>query len=537
MNNKFRLKPLVAALLGAGLSQTAFAGETIDLGKGVNLDWQATATYTLSTRLENPDSELEDFTSGNDGNNNFDRGDLTANRLSLLLETRLYKGNSGLVASASTFYDDVYHNSTDNDGPVNYPGDPDEFTDGAERYHGGYSRLLDFYGYTTQTFGDDVLANFRLGKHVVSWGEALFFPGISGAQGPADGTKSDIPGTEVKDILLPEDQVSMQMQIGNDWSLLAHAQYGWHRTIVPEPGAFLSTSDVIGRGGKCLGPVVGGTCTFAPRGSNDEPDDFGQWGVGARYRLSLNTEVGLYYLNYHDRIPLTEVNPLANGGLGSYNVNYFDNIDLIGATFTTAMGKASIAGEVSYKDGAPTLVSTEILGANGNYNTIASATEAKILQTNLNTLYNFGRTPFADGVLLAAELAYVNVLDADKRRLAGADNLPETVAPETDDLYFSNHGLAFSTTLTLDYPGFTEDWDLSVPVSYSQQLSGRTLTGGVGGEGDMRGSVSANFTHRTGFQAGLTYVGFYGGSETDTPEEQRLLTDRDFVALVLKKAF
>lgn len=538
MLRSLRAHPLATAIMAASVSPAVLAGETVDLGGGVNLDWQATATYTLSSRVEDRDPELEAYSSGNDGNNNFDQGDLTSNRLSLLVESRLYKGRTGFVASASTFYDDVYHGSTANDGPVNYAGDPGEFTDAAERYHGGYSRLLDFYGYTTQTFGDDVLANFRLGKHVVSWGEALFLPSISIAQGPVDGTKSDIAGTEVKDILLPEDQVSMQMQIGNDLSLLAHAQYGWHRTIVPEPGAFLSSSDVVGRGGECLGPFVGGTCTFAPREGTDEPDDLGQWGVGARYRLSLNTEVGLYYLNYHDRIPLTDINPLANGGRGSYRVRYFDDVDLIGATFTTAVGKASIAGELSYKDGAPALVGTQIMGRDGSYSTIASPTRAEILQANLNTMYNIGRTPFADSALLLAEVAYVNVLDADARRLEGTEGLPESMAPETDELYFSDHGLAFATTLSLSYPGISEAWDLSVPISYSQQLSGRTLTGGVGGEGDKRASVSANFTHRpTGLQAGLTYNAFFGGAETEDPESQRLLTDRDIVSLVVKKAF
>ncbi len=94
----------------------------------------------------------------------------------------------------------------------------------------------------------------RLGRHVVSWGEGLFFPSISLAQGPADGTKTGIVGTETKDQLLPEDQVSTQIEMSPKWSLLGHLQFGFHTTIAPAPGSFLSSADSTGPGGTCLQP-------------------------------------------------------------------------------------------------------------------------------------------------------------------------------------------------------------------------------------------------------------------------------------------
>ena len=57
---------------------------------------------TLFTRLENQDSKISAYSGGNDGNNNFDKGSLTANRLSLLLDTSISNGVNGLVLSAST---------------------------------------------------------------------------------------------------------------------------------------------------------------------------------------------------------------------------------------------------------------------------------------------------------------------------------------------------------------------------------------------------------------------------------------------------
>ncbi|MBV0934960.1 DUF1302 family protein, partial [Marinobacterium weihaiense] len=223
------------------------------------------------------------------------------------------------------------------------------------------------------------------------------------------------------------------------------------------------------------------------------------------FRTSLETEWGLYYLRYSDRIPLTQYNALNN----TYQIRYFDDIELYGATMTTSLGMASIAGELTYKKGAPVLVGTQLPVAPGYSISMPSAARADIMQTNVNAIVNFGRSWIADTVNLTAELSYVDVMDVEK---TGLNGIPGT---ETDDLYYTGHGLAFSSSLSLSYPGLTQDWDLSVPVAYSRQLSGRTLTGGIGGEGDHRFSIGADFTHRTGLQVGVNYLTYLGDADED----------------------
>jgi hypothetical protein len=540
------LRPLALALLGAGLATPAFAGESIELDNGYKLDWRVNSTYTLSTRMENRDPKIAAYSGGNDGNNNFDKGSLTANRLSLLFDTSISNGVNGLVLSASTFYDDVYHQTNDNTGPVNKQGPVDEFTRDARRFHGGYTRLLDAYVFNTFDLGEGRRANVRLGRHVVSWGEGLFFPSISLAQGPADGTKTGIVGTETKDQLLPEDQISTQIEMSPKWSLLGHLQFGFHTTIAPAPGSYLSSADSTGPGGTCLQPyrTVGGrsACTFGQRGNDIDPGNTPQWGVGTRYRLTEETEVGLYYLNYHDRSPLPVINAFnaTSGALGggSYNVRYFDNIKLIGATFSTSVGAASIAGEVSYKQGAPVLVKTLVNPrapqAASSY--LPTPTRGDILQANLNTIWNLERTAIADQTTLTAEVAYVTIGSIEATNASGAPS--PAFFPKSKELYFgANYGLAASGTLSLGYPGIFEGWDLSVPISLSRQLKGRTITGGVGGEGDMRASIGANFTYRRNLQVGLTYMGYFGNAEVVNQREFRALTDRDQLSLVMKYSF
>jgi len=548
-----RIAVAVLAACGAGSAGNALAGETVDLGNGIKLDWRLNTTYTLSTRLSAPDPLLSGTKNagGNDGDNNFGTGRLTANRLGALLDATISKGDTGFVMSASTFYDGAYRSGNDNSGPVNKPDPVNTFTDQATRYHGGYTRLLDAYAYTSFKLGDSP-GTVRLGRHVVSWGEALFFPSISLAQGPADGTKVGIPGTETKDQLLPEDQISGVIEVTPRWSLLGHAQFNFHETLAAAPGSYLSTSDAVGPGASCLGPYMKipalnfNGCSYGNRKADITPSKLGQWGVGTRYRVTPETEVGLYYLNYSDRTPLTEINAFTPGinlgggnqiGNGSYSIRYFDNVKLVGSTFSTTFGSVTLAGELSHKMGAPVLVNTLVSPAGA---TVPNPTRADITQVNLNAFANLGRSWLADSVQLLGEISAVKVSNVESRTAPGLSSLPAAAAalmPATDALSFSNNvAVAVQGQLVLGYPGIAEGWDLTVPISYAQQLKGRSLTGGVGGQGDKRVSVGATFTYNGNLSVGVTYLGFLGSPAIDL-YNYRPLTDRDQLSIVTKYSF
>lgn len=510
----FKTNALAAAVMTACLSGQALAGETIEFDNGASFDWKATVNYSLGIRLEDAAPEL-----ASSGNFNFEKNDLIANGVSLLLETHYRKDNYGLVMSATGFYDDVYQG--------------DEFSAEAEKYHGGYARLLDFYVYTSFSFGESGYADIRLGKHVVAWGEGLFFPSISLAQGPSDAIKATTPGAEIKDILLPEDQISMQLEITPDFSLLAHYQFNWHETTVPEPGTFWSTGETTGKGAFCVAPhpLAPGGCGFGLRGEDIEPGDNDQWGVGARYRLSENTEFGLFYLEYGDRIPLPDINPGSGAPyfIGSnYQIRYAEKVELVGATFTTTTGMNSFAGEVTYKDGAPV-----ILG-----NGLGSPSTSTVLQTSVNAITNFGRSAIADNITVTTEISYVDIRDIDTR---GIKDIPVAFVPGTNTPLWTNHGFALATSANFGYPGITENWDLGITVNYQNQLSGRTLTGGLSGsaaEGDQRAGLSALFTHpRTGVQVGINYAAYIGDFDATNVVKSSSNFDRDNLSLNVKYAF
>src|SRR6185436_8825601 len=83
---------------------------------------------------------------------------------------------------------------------------------------------------------------------LAAWGESLFFPGIVSAQGPFDATKANVPGVEVKEILLPTNQVSMQLSLTSDLTLLAYKQFEFKPTEIFPEGDFFSPADLVGPG-------------------------------------------------------------------------------------------------------------------------------------------------------------------------------------------------------------------------------------------------------------------------------------------------
>lgn len=505
--NMKKLKPVaLAALLFLGMG-AVHAGETIELGDGIKFDWRLNTSYGIGVRLENPVAASPATNSlRTDGNLNFKKGSLTANRLGAVWESKLSKGDSGFVLNASTFYDDVYHGRNDNPGPtISTGGQYDRFTSAAKRYGGGYSRLLDTYAYTSFNMGES-RATVRVGKQVVNWGESMFFANIASAQGPSDAAKAASPGAEVKEILLPEDQISASLELTPKLSLLAHYQFGFHETLLPAVGMYTSTSNLLGPGANC-GARVGAAC-FLNRGKDIRPSSSGQWGVGGRYRVTDETEVGVYYLDYNDRTPSVVVNPDR-----TYQVRYFDDVKMLGTTVSTTFGKFSAFGEASYRKG------TAVLNGSG------VAVRGNVVQGNMGGIYNIGRTGIADDMSLAAELSGSRVLSV-------ADG------SSVDNLSFkTRNSLVAAATLTLGYPGVVEGWDLTVPISYQSQLRGRSLVGTFGGgQSDSRLSIGATFVRKSNFSINVAYINYLGNPSGDSLRA-RPLADRDQLSMTMKYSF
>lgn len=266
-----------ALLAGTGCG-TAFAGE-FELF-GFDGSWQLQASYAVAMRLHDPDDRIingpgspeipvpeflkvPESNQYDDGDRNFDKHSLINNRVTLLGETYIGDEDFGLMLRGDVFYDDVYRRKNDNrsrdtlnqtEGNVHYTpvGPVDEFTDGAKSRLESRARLLDAYLSKSWYIGDEASLNLRVGRHVVAWGESLFFSGLALAQGRADATKANVPGSDVKSILLPTNQLSMQFSLTNDLALLGYYKFEFQPTELDPPGEYFSTADIIGPGAQFI---------------------------------------------------------------------------------------------------------------------------------------------------------------------------------------------------------------------------------------------------------------------------------------------
>lgn len=508
-------KSLLAMAVSAAVSIAAAPGAyalSFSPSDEVDIDWDTVVSYGAAWRVESHDEDLLSDINADDGNRNFDQG-LISNRAGFLTEANISYRDYGAFVRASGFYDDVYFDENDNDSPSTHNSRSvanNQFTKDTEDHNGQRVRLLDAFVYGNFDVSGRNL-NLRVGRQVVSWGESLFIPGMSASQSPADGTKANVPGVEVKEILLPVGQVFGQLDLTDNLSMAAYSQWEWQKTEFDAVGSYFSTSDLLDEGGEArLAEVAPGVIVpVLTRTHNEKPSDSGQWGVAFNYLAEeLNdTEFGLYYINYHDKQPSLVVDDFVAVGPAfvptTYHLEYFEDIQLVGLSFGTVLGDTNVGGEIAYRDGAPVL------------NAVGSPVEAETLQAQVSAIHVFGPTPFSDDLTLTGEIGYNQVLDHDKEDLLGDKN-----------------GWGMGGMATLKYFDVIPSSTLEVPISFSYNGRGNSGAGTFTRTANAdKVSVGAKVIYQENWQAELKYTAFLGNAEDNAR------ADRDFVSFNVKYSF
>ncbi|MDB5984660.1 MAG: hypothetical protein JWQ69_5675 [Pseudomonas sp.] len=505
LSHQFKLGLITCSLTAFALPP-AQAG-TFEFGDGVIVDYLTTLNYALNTRVGNQSKTLLNNINGDDGDRNFKQGSVFTNRISALGEMNIHKGDYGAFVRGSTFYDFAYMSSNDNDSAatINKLGTTDHFTSAAENRSGSRSRLLDAYAYTDQAVGDNGFLDVRLGNQVVAWGESLYISGISGVQGPIDATKTNIPGTEIKEVLLPEMQLSGKFSI-NDLTLLGYTQFQNHPYELSPGGDYFSYLDMVGPGSDYIRFAPGDLATLLnfggalTRGKTDAARDGGEFGVGARYKVTPYTEVGFYRLHYSDRTPsvITDLASL------SYHLKYYEDIDLTGASISTRLGDWQVSGEATYKNGTPLVTQTGV--SRGN-----------VTQAQVSALKTWGKTWIAPQASFSGEFGAVHVNKVDDGGISA--------------LAYDRNAQFGQFNVTLTYPSVFVGWDLDVPFTYGRSFNmSPVATFGFLGDGDSRASIGTNFTYLNNLGVGVTYNAYLGSPNA----VERPLADRDFIAFNIK---
>lgn len=540
------LQILSSGLIAAGLVIGASSAHALsfELENGVTVDWDTTLKYDAQWRMEKQDAVLlaTDPTGpiGNgvlrdDGNRNFDKHDMTQNRVSFSTEADINAGNYGAFLRARGWYDEVYDdNSLISAKGLEAAAVAKPWQQNGIDQHKSEIEMLDAFIYGDIEIGDRSL-NLRVGDQVVSWGESLaLYGGISSAQGPIDATKANSPGVDLKEIFLPVGQVYGEMDLSDTLSVGAYYQYEWDESRVDAPGTYFSPLDLYGQGAvgdlsPALGALGGPIQEITP--------DSDSFGVALRYVAEeLNsTEFGFYYLRYNDFIPTIQLLPTAFGGpADNVILEHFTDINLLGMSFGTVIGDTNVSGEISYRDGQP--VQLNIPGA-------FYFTEAETVQAQVSWLHLFGATPFADNLTFIGEVGYNRVIDIDDDT-AGNSIFGGPLSQQNIDTVLDNDQDAASALLRLkaDYYSVATGLDMSVTGTYRNDFYGTSSVLFTFTEGREDLALNLDFTYLDKHTFGASYVAFLTDPEDivaggDPIEFAHHTADRDYASLYYKYSF
>ncbi len=624
------LKPLKIALMAAslGVSGSAISAEIFNNGDySFNID--TTVSYGASWRLADRDNRLigkaninplvgVDLSTGtsstldqriaapgrwsinsDDGNLNYDQGDLISNALKFTSDLAFSGPTWGAFVRVTGFHD--FENA-----------DNDNLSRTAREFVGEDFRLLDAYVYKDFNIGNQ-FASVRLGRQVVSWGESTFIQQGINVINPIDVSKIRVAGAELKEAFLPIDMISFSTSITDNLSLEAVYMFEFEQTDPDPAGTYFSTNDFATPGGEyvalgfgivpefsalpdgtcspqvfpTLDPVTQNVCNFTiGRRATPATDDDGQFGVALRYYSEKlnNTEFGLYYLNYHSRLPLISGFALGQPGVGlgptspssgSYFTEFPEDIDLLGLSFNTTINSlgVSLQGELSYRDNVPLQIDDvevlfaalsplngaipapfdQFLSQLGNFEAgeyIQGWERHEVSQLQFTATKLFGPNDFfgTDQIVLLGEVGFTNVWDLPDQgtlryngpgtdtgggvstETGGTSRNPVTTS---SDFFATPFSWGYRLVTRFDYNSvFGSSWNLSPRLAFNHDVNGTTP--GPGGnfiEGRKSYTIGVNGIYLEKWSADLSYTGYSGAGI------QNQIFDRDFVAFNVKYSF
>jgi hypothetical protein len=297
--------------------------------------WDTTMSYGSVWRTQGQSSSIICTSNGgnsrscnyDDGTLNYDTGQVS-NVLKVLTEVQMNYKNFGFFGRVSGFYDTKADDTQRTD-----------LSSGTKDKVEKRFDWLDSFVYANFDVGQ-MPATVRVGKQVVSWGEGTFFPSGLGSLNTFDITKLRGAAVNLKEGLLPVHQVYANISPTDNLTVEAFYQYRWSDTEPDPVGSWFSTNDFAVDGTGRPDPLMLGFGAYSDQGTDwtplggffdpsfqhvprtgvGTPDDDGQYGLAIRNffpDLLGGTEFGLYYANYHSRLPVLSGITGTQTGLGN----------------------------------------------------------------------------------------------------------------------------------------------------------------------------------------------------------------------------
>ena len=384
----------LVACLGWGFSTSVQAVGLQSQSGAVSGSWDTTLSYGQGWRITDRDCRLIATADGGCGRSaNIDDGDLNYGKgvfsraLKAVTELSLnYRDRAGVFVRGDGLYDFAVMDSNTERTPLSRA---------AKDLVGSYTRLLDAFGFWRFDLGGR-RSELRLGRQVVSWGESTFIQGGLNTVNHFDVSALRVPGAELKEALLPDEMAVFNLQLSERISSQFLYLFKWHDTR-PEPaGSYFSTNDFGVPGGQRVllgfGAFSDQGVDFRPLGgplitdfqnvarlANRDPRDAGQYGLNFKLYLpnfSNGTELGVYFLNYHSRLPVVSAVSGTQAGLG----NAFGALNAVGAAAQALAAGLPFAAAVA----TGTAVGTQRAAQNGG--NLSAAVAQQYATIGANTL-------------------------------------------------------------------------------------------------------------------------------------------------------
>ena len=589
INNNIKRNKLSSAVKIAMLSSSlglVSITHAITLNKGdFTASWDTTISYGVSYRVEERDNDLIGFANlpddaepgsgrfsvnSDDGNLNYDQWDKISNALKVTTEFGFSYKSFGGFFRATSFYD-FTNNSKDS------------LSETAKEFVGQRTRLLDAYLYKDFEIGGHA-GTVRLGRQVVSWGESTFIQQGINIINPVDVSKIRVAGAELREAFLPIDMIYGSIDLTTNLSIEALYMLEFEQ-IDPDPaGTFFSGNDFATPGaefvmlGFGLVPELTPGLTI-PRKNVAGASDSGQYGVSLKYFApDLNdTEFGLYYLNYHSRLPMISAIAVTSSSpsSGRYFIEYPEDIDLFGLSFNTTINSlgVSLQGELSYRPDVPLQIDdVEVLfAALSPLNALTEAPfnefrsqlgefapgeiiqgwethEVSQLQLTATKLFGPNNIFSADQIVLLGEVGFTNVWDLPDTSVlryngpgtdtgggpsaltGGSGRNPVT---EPSEFFATPFSWGYRLITRLDFNNaFGFPINLSPRLAFNHDVKGTTPGPGGNFVEDRKSvTVGVGATYLETWGADISYTSFFGAGI------HNLIGDRDFVSFNIKYSF
>ena len=457
----------------------------------------------------------------------------TSGRVDWLSELDVTYRDFGIHASSTAWFDAVDRPGSTQDSSQAYDPTSGSYVRSAYDPSEAGGRQIELYEaflHGDRALGDDQSISFRLGRHVLIWGESLYFSqnGVAAGQAPIDTYQTRMAGPyQSKDFFLPVGQASFSWQNGEGLAIEGYYQFEWRRSRINPEDAYATASDVAGAEGnsRIALPVPG----FGPY-------DYGRIsdrgaGAGGQYGLALKRHaddlyLGLYVLRYTAKTPTIEF--LLNSATGnfSYRLAYPRDIQIYGASVSGSLGSATIGGEVSARRNMP-LVNRGIYLPPGSGDLVP---RADTLHAQLSWLYV---TPPLPGVPAGAnwtgEIAVNHVIGS----------IENTAWLESGGTRAS---AAFRTVFEPQFFQVLPRVDLSVPLELGYDFLGQSMIVPTMNRGTGDVGIGLTATIDQVWKASIGFTHYFGRTKNSDllflrADRGEPLSDWDYFSISIQRSF